>query len=93
MEELFKVPIELDDQEIKRDMLDLTRDLVLLFKTKYPGLLNAFQQLPEEKMIELMIELCDVFDLYRDTAHKVAALYQEHRRRGGSLEDRDWPEN
>lgn len=85
--------LEIDDEELKRDMLDLTRDLVLLFKTKYPALLNSFAALPEDKMIELMVELCDVFDLYRDMTHKVAALYQASRRQGGSLEDREWPEN
>ena len=87
------MPMKLDDSRIQRDMLDLTRDLTLLFKTKYPELLNAFQALPEEKMIELMIELCDIFDLYRDLTASVAEAYQEHRRTGGSLEDRDWPEN
>lgn len=87
------MPLEIDDEDLKRDMLDLTRDLVLLLKTKYPTMLNSFQALPEEKMIELMVELCDVFDLYRELTHKVAGLYQASRREGGSLEDRDWPEN
>lgn len=85
--------VEIDDQELKRDVLDLSRDLVLLWKTKYPAMLNAFHGLEEEQMIELLVELCDIFDLYRDSTRKVAHLYQEHRRRGGSLEDRDWPEN
>lgn len=87
------MPVEIGDEELKRDMLDLTRDLVLLLKTKYPGLLQSFQALPEEQMIELMVELCDIFDLYRNLTHKVAAVCRAHRREGGSLEDRDWPEN
>lgn len=74
-------------------MTDLGRDLMLLFKTKYPGLLQAFQSLPEEKMIELMVELCDIFDLYRDLTAEVSRVYQQHRRESGSLEDREWPEN
>lgn len=87
------MPLELQDQETQRDMMDLARDLVLLMKTRYPGLLNAFQALPEDQMIDLMIELCDIFDLYRDLTGRVARVYAEHRRQSGSLEDRDWPEN
>lgn len=73
-------------------MTDLGRDLVTLLETRHPSLLEAFQALPEEEMVELLVELCDVFDLHRSLAAKVAELYQEHRRRG-ALEDRDWPEN
>jgi len=87
------VQLDPEDQQLRRDMMDLTRDLVLLLKVRYPSLLNAFQALPEERMIELMVELCDIFDLHKDLASRVARMYQEHRRRGGSLEDRDWPEN
>ncbi|HXE72610.1 MAG TPA: hypothetical protein VNO81_08105 [Candidatus Nitrosotenuis sp.] len=85
--------MQLSDERIKIEILELTRDLALLYKTKYPGLLNAFQALPEDKMIELMIELCDIFDNYKELTGTIARLYLEHRRSTGSLEDRDWPEN
>lgn len=83
----------LTDERFRQEMLELSNDLLTLFAAKYPRLLNAFQDLPEEKLIELLIELCDVFDLYRDLTAHVAVAYKEHRRRTGSLEDRDWPEN
>lgn len=85
--------MKLPDERIQRDMTDLLGDLLTLFSAKYPRLLNAFQDLEEEKLIELLIELCDVFDLYKELTGEVAKLYQEHRRSTGSLEDRDWPEN
>ena len=81
------------EERIKRDMMDLSNDLLTLFAAKYPRMLNAFQGLEENELIELMIELCDVFDLYRDLTGEIAKLYHEHRRITGSLEDRDWPEN
>lgn len=87
------VAMRLSDERFQRDMLDLTNDLLTLLEAKYPRLSNAFQDLEEEEMIELMIELCDIFDLYRELNAEVARLYQEHRRKTGTLEDRDWPEN
>lgn len=83
----------LNEERLQREMLELTQDLVTLFSAKYPRLNNAFQALSEAEMIDLMVELCDVFDLYRDLTGEVARLYKEHRRSAGSLEDRDWPEN
>ncbi|MCE7871931.1 hypothetical protein DYH09_16350 [bacterium CPR1] len=83
----------LTDERFRQEMLELSNDLLTLFAAKYPRLLNALQDLPEEKLIELLIELCDVFDLYGDLTAHVAQVYKEHRRRTGSLEDRDWPEN
>jgi hypothetical protein len=85
--------MKLPDERIQRDMSDLTSDLLTLFSAKYPRLLNAFQDMEEDKLIELLIELCDVFDLYKELTGEIAKLYQEHRRSTGSLEDRDWPEN
>lgn len=83
----------LNDERFRQEMLELSSDLVTLFAAKYPRLLNAFQDMPEEKMIELLIELCDIFDLYKELTAHVAEAYKEHRRTTGSLEDRDWPEN
>jgi len=85
--------MQISEERFQRDMTDLTSDLLTLFRAKYPRLNNAFEDLPEEALIELMIELCDVFDLYRDLNAEVARLYKEHRRSTGSLEERDWPEN
>lgn len=85
--------MKLADERIQRDMLDLTRDLVTLFAAKYPRFLNAFQDLDDDATIEFLIELCDVFDMYGELTEEIAALYKEHRRRTGSLEDREWPEN
>lgn len=85
--------MQITEERFQRDMVDLTSDLFTLFRAKYPRLNNAFEGLSEEELIELMIELCDVFDLYRDLNAEVARLYQEHRRSTGSLEERDWPEN
>ncbi|MBT9584150.1 hypothetical protein IV102_12485 [bacterium] len=85
--------MHLSEERVQRDMVELTQDLITLFAAKYPRLHNAFQALDEQEMIDLMVELCDVFDLYRDLTGEVARLYQEHRRSTGSLEDRDWPEN
>ena len=42
-------------------MGELTTDLVALYEAKYPRFYNALKGLDEEKLIELMIELCDVF--------------------------------
>ena len=83
----------LNEERLQREMLELTQDLVTLFSAKYPRLNNAFQALSEAEMIDLMVELCDGVDLYRDLTGEVARLYKEHRRSTGSLEDRDWPEN
>ena len=85
--------MELTEERVQRDMVELTQDLITLFSAKYPRLHNAFLALEEQEMIDLMVELCDVFDLYRDLTGEVARLYLEHRRSTGSLEDRDWPEN
>jgi hypothetical protein len=85
--------MQLSEERLQREMLELTQDFVTLLRAKYPRLLNAFEALSEDEMIELMIELCDVFDLYKDLTGEVARLYQEHRRSTGSLEERDWPEN
>jgi hypothetical protein len=85
--------MELSEERFQRDMTDLTQDLVTLFEARYPRFFNAFQDLSEKEMIDLMIELCDVFDLYKGLTSEVAKLYQEHRRKTGSLEERDWPEN
>lgn len=74
-------------------MGELTTDLVALFEAKYPRLYNAFREYEEDKLIELMIELCDVFDLHSNLTAEVAKRYKEHRLYSGSLEDRDWPEN
>lgn len=87
------MPMKLSDERLKREMGELTTDLVALFEAKYPRFYNALKNLPEEKLIELMIELCDVFDLHKDLTAEVAARYKEHRLYSGSLEDRDWPEN
>ncbi len=85
--------IKLSNERIRRDMSELTSDLVALFEAKYPKLYNFFKNLPEDELIELMIELCDVFDLYQELTAEVAAIYKEHRMYSGSFEDRDWPEN
>lgn len=85
--------MQLSEERLQREMLELTQDLVTLLQAKYPRLFNAFEALSEDEMIELMIELCDVFDLYKDLTGEVARLYQDHRRSTGSLEERDWPEN
>ena len=74
-------------------MTDLTNDLVNLYEAKYSRFYNAMQALPEDKLLELMIELCDVFELYSELTKEVAAQYKEHRMVSGSIEDRDWPEN
>lgn len=85
--------MQLAEERLQRDLLELTQDLVALLSARYPRLHNAFLGLSEEEMIDLLIELCDIFDLYRDLTAEIARLYQEHRRVTGSLEDRDWPEN
>ena len=85
--------MRLSDERFQRDMLDLTNDLMTLLEARYPRLYNAFQALEEEEMIDLMIELCDIFDLYKELNSEVARLYHEHRRKTGTMEDRDWPEN
>ena len=85
--------MKLSEERVQREMLELTQDLVALLSARYPRLYNAFLALPEEELIDLMVELCDVFDLYRDLTAEVAKAYAEHRRSTGSLEDRDWPEN
>lgn len=85
--------MKLSEERLQREMVELTQDLVTLLSAKYPRIHNAFMALSEDELIDFMVELCDVFDLYRDLNHEVARLYQEHRRSTGSLEDRDWPEN
>lgn len=74
-------------------MGELTSDLVSLFEAKYPRFYNAMTGLEKDELVEMMIELCDVFDLHRDLTAEVASRYKEHRMVSGSLEDRDWPEN
>lgn len=83
----------LSDERLRREMGELTTDLVALFEAKYPRFYNALRGLEEEQLIEFMIELCDVFDLHKELTAVVAAQYKEHRLYTGSLEDRDWPEN
>lgn len=83
----------LSEERIKREMGELTTDLVALFEAKYPRFLNAMKGLEEDKLIEFMIEMCDVFDLHKNLTGEIAKRYKEHRMRSGSLEDRDWPEN
>lgn len=74
-------------------MEDLTGDLGTLFEARYPAFFNALKGLKEDELIDFMIEMCDIFDMYRDLTADVARMYQEHRRSTGSLEDRDWPDN
>ena len=83
----------LTDDRLKREMGELTTDLVALYEAKYPRFYNALKVLDEEKLIELMIELCDVFELHKELTHEIARRYKEHRLHSVSLEDRDWPEN
>ena len=83
----------LSDERLRREMGELTSDLVSLFEAKYPRFYNAMIGLEQEALVELMIELCDVFDLHRDLTAEIARRYKEHRMVSGSLEDRDWPEN
>lgn len=87
------MPMQLSDERLKREMGELTTDLVTLFEAKYPRFYNAIRTMEEEKLIELMIELCDVFDLHKNLSSEVAKRYQAHRNFTGSMEDRDWPEN
>lgn len=83
----------LSDDRLRREMGELTSDLVSLYEAKYPRFYNALTGLEKDALIELMIELCDVFDLHRDLTAEIARRYKEHRMHSGSLEDRDWPEN
>ena len=83
----------LSDERMKREMGELTTDLVALFEAKYPRFYNALKDLEQEKLVEFMIEMCDVFDLHRQLTEEVAKRYKEHRLHSGSMEDRDWPEN
>lgn len=83
----------LSDERLVREMGELTSDLVALFEAKYPRFYNAIAVLEKEALVELMIELCDVFDLHRDLTAEVGRRYKEHRLYSGSMEDRDWPEN
>ena len=85
--------MQLSDERLQRDMTDLTGDLATLFEARYPVLYNAMQSLKEDELIDVMVELCDIFDMYRPLTEEVARLYKEHRRSTGSLEDRDWPDN
>jgi len=85
--------MQLSDERIKREMGELTTDLAALYEAKYPRFYNALKGLSEERLIEQMIELCDVFDLHKNLTAEIAKRYKEHRLRSGSLEDRDWPEN
>ncbi len=90
---MSRIKKTLNDDLIRRDMHDLAVDVVKLFQAKYPRLLAGIQELSEEQLIEFMIELCDIFDLYKDTVTEVAAIYHEHRTVSGPIEDRHWPEN
>lgn len=83
----------LSDERLRREMGELTSDLVSLYEAKYPRFYNAMTTLEKDALVELMIELCDVFDLHRNLTAEVARRYKEHRLHSGSLEDRDWPEN
>ena len=85
--------MQLSDERMKREMGELTSDLVALFEAKYPRFYNAMKGLEQEKLIEFMIEMCDVFDLHHQLTAEIAKRYKEHRIHSGSLEDRDWPEN
>lgn len=85
--------MNLSNGQLRRGMSELTCDLVSLYEAKYPRLYNVMSTLEEDKLIELMIELCDVFDLHREFIAEIAGRYKEHRLRAGSMEDRDWPEN
>lgn len=83
----------LSDERLRREMGELTSDLVSLYEAKYPRFYNAMTTLEKDALIELMIELCDVFDLHSNLTAEIARRYKEHRLESGSLEDRDWPEN
>ncbi|MFA5507487.1 MAG: hypothetical protein WC314_08510 [Vulcanimicrobiota bacterium] len=87
------MPMPLSDQRLKREMGELTSDLVALYEAKYPRFYNALKDLEEDKLLELMIELCDVFELHKELTAEIARRFKEHRLHSGSLEDRDWPEN
>ena len=87
------MPMKLPEERIKLEMMALSNDLFTLLSAKYPRLHNALEGLEENELIELMIELCDIFNLYRDLTEEIAKLYHEHRRSSGSVEERDWPEN
>ncbi len=85
--------VQLTDERFRREMEDLTGDLATLFEARYPAFFNAMKMLKEDELIDFMIEMCDIFDMYKSLTGDVARLYQEHRRSTGSLEDRDWPDN
>lgn len=83
----------LTQKRLRHDILNLSQDLAHLYKVKYPRMLAALEGLSEEALIEHLLEMCDIFDLYRESVHEVAKQYQQYRLENGSLEDRDWPEN
>lgn len=89
----WTMAMQLSDEKLKREMGELTSDLVALYEAKYPVIYNAIKEMKEGELIELMIELCDVFDLHKVLIANVAERYKEHRLHSGSLEDREWPEN
>lgn len=84
---------DLSDSRLKREMGELTTDLVTLFEAKYARFYNAILMLQEDQLIELMLRLCQLFAGHQELVAEVAALYKEHRLYSGSFEDRDWPEN
>ncbi len=78
---------------LQSEMTSLIKDVSHLYAVKYPKLANGLQAMDDEQLMTYFVELCDIFDLYREVAHTVSAAYQEERIKKGSLELRDWPEN
>ncbi len=83
----------LSDQRLRREMGELTEDLVTLYEAKYPRFYNAIIVLEEDALIEMMVEMCQLFAQQSEVVSAIAKLYKEHRLFKGSFEDRDWPEN
>lgn len=83
----------LSDARLKREMGELTTDLVTLYEAKYARFYNAILVLEEAQLIELMVTLCSLFARHHELVKKIAQLYKQHRLYSGSFEDRDWPEN
>lgn len=83
----------LSDARLRREMGELTTDLVTLYEAKYSRFYNAILVLEEGNLIELMVQLCELFAKHAELAAQIAKLYKQHRLHSGSFEDRDWPEN
>lgn len=83
----------LSDARLRREMGELTEDLVTLYEVKYPRFYNAIIVLEEAALIEMMVEMCQIFASRQEIVSAVAKQYKEHRLYYGSFEDRDWPEN